>query len=54
MDVLDRFAAHLRARDRSERTVDSYIRDLRAFARWFEQTNGEEFSPERVTPLDVR
>ena len=54
MDAFDRFVAHLRARDRAERTVDSYIRDLRAFARWFEQTNGEEFSPERVTPLDVR
>lgn len=35
-------------------TVTNYLADLRAFARWFEQTNGDALSPDRVTPTDLR
>jgi len=31
-----------------------YISDLRCFVRWFEQTNGEAFTLQAVTPTDVR
>ncbi|MEP0805686.1 MAG: tyrosine-type recombinase/integrase [Chloroflexota bacterium] len=52
--TFDSFASHLRERDRAERTIQGYLDDLRAFVRWHEQTNGETFLPERLTPTDVR
>lgn len=48
------FAEHLRLRDFSPATIKGYLADLRAFARWYEQTNGEAPTPEAVTPTDVR
>ena len=53
-DVLDRFHAHLEAADRSPRTVKLRLRDLAAFAAWFEQSTGKPFEPLAVTPPDVR
>lgn len=53
-ELLEKFVGHLRAQDRSERTTRGYLEDVRGFASWFEQTNGEDFSPTSVTPLDVR
>ena len=50
----EQFAADLRARDRSERTIAGYLQDLRLFARWFRATNREDLTPKAVTPLDVR
>ncbi|MEW6287052.1 MAG: tyrosine-type recombinase/integrase [Chloroflexota bacterium] len=48
------FEAFLREQDRSPVTVRGYLADLRAFARWFEQTNGKALRVEDVTPADVR
>ena len=48
------FEAHLTQQDRSPATVSSYLSDLRQFARWFEQSNGDALTPERVTVLDIR
>ena len=31
-----------------------YLTDLPIFARWFEQTNGEELSLLSLTPTDIR
>ena len=54
MICFDDFITHLREQDRGEHTIGGYRRDLADFVAWFEITNGEEFTPERVTPLDVR
>lgn len=51
---MDDFEAYLREKDRSESTISGYLRDLRLFARWFQETNREDLTPEAVTPLDVR
>lgn len=48
------FETFLREQDRSPVTVRGYLADLRAFARWFEQTNGKALRVEDVTPADVR
>jgi integrase/recombinase XerC len=48
------FRFQLISSGRSERTVAGYLTDLRSFARWFEQTNGYDLSPENLTPTDVR
>jgi len=48
------FLRSLREQDRSEETVEAYKADLGIFAGWFEDANGEEMEPERVTALDVR
>jgi integrase/recombinase XerC len=53
-ELLTRFQAHLRQLDRAALTIAGYVADVRLFARWFEQTNGEAFTPQAVTPSDVR
>jgi integrase/recombinase XerC len=54
MFPFDKFSSHLQQQDRSETTIRGYLNDLQAFSRWFEQTNGEAFSPSSLTPTDVR
>ena len=54
LPCLARFAEHLRHRECSPLTVKNYLADLRGFARWFEQTNGDVLTPDRVTPTDLR
>jgi len=49
-----RFAQYLRASDKSENTVEAYLRDLRLFGEWFRNSNGEEMTPEAITPIDVK
>lgn len=49
-----RFAQHLRASDKSENTVEAYLRDLRLFSEWFESSNGEDMVPQTITPIDVK
>ena len=50
---LTQFSETLRAEARSENTIQSYLSDLKHFAEWFEGTNGEEFKPGAITPIDV-
>ena len=54
MDIWKDFKNYLREADKSPLTVKGYVTDLTLFSRWFEQTNGEEFSPQTVTPTDIR
>jgi integrase/recombinase XerC len=53
-ETLQQFRAWLQRRDRSPRTVRAYLSDVRHFARWFEQSNGQPPTPETITPTDVR
>lgn len=53
-DLFNRFESYLADHDRAALTIAGYLSDLRLFARWFEQTNGEAFTPQAVTPTDVR
>jgi integrase/recombinase XerD len=53
-ELLVRFAQYLRASDRSENTVEPYLRDLCLFREWFESSNGEQMKPEGITPIDVK
>lgn len=53
MDELSVFERWLREQDRSEVTVRGYLADVRRFAAWYRQTNGEEMRVEAVTPTDV-
>lgn len=48
------FEGWLRGGQRSERTIQSYRQDCAAFAAFFEQANGQPFSPELITSLDLR
>lgn len=48
------FESWLADNDRSQKTIAGYLADLERFATWFEQTNGEGLTPERLTPTDVR
>lgn len=51
--LVAQYGEHLRAQGRAPRTIQGYVGDLRLFARWLEQSTGEPFSPEQVTPLDI-
>ena len=53
-DLFEQFEAYLADHDRAPLTIAGYLSDLRLFARWFEQTNGEAFTPQAVTPSDMR
>lgn len=48
------FRQYLVGLELSERTIKGYLTDLNIFARWFEQTNQEELSPQSLTPTDIR
>ncbi len=52
--VLNSFEQYLTGQDVSPLTTQGYLADLRHFARWFEQTNGEELTVQRITPTDVK
>ena len=39
---------------KSPSTTRAYRADLRVFARWFQQSNGEAFAAAAVTPTDIR
>ena len=54
MDILDEFKTVLIEQDCAELTVRGYAADLRLFRVWFEQTNGEAFCMEIITPTDLR
>ena len=52
--LVDRFLRDLQRQETSPNTRRSYQLDLLHFASWFARTLGEGFSPEAVTPTDVR
>src|SRR3954464_2641138 len=52
--LVARFMADLERQETSPKTRDAYRLDLLHFAAWFARTVGESFSPEAVTPTDVR
>src|SRR5215210_2637409 len=52
--LVGRFLADLERQETSPQTRRAYQLDLLHFASWFARTVGESFSPEAVTPTDVR
>src|SRR3954470_24669314 len=52
--VVGRFLQDLERQESSPQTRRAYQLDLLHFANWFAQSVGETFSPEAVTPTDVR
>jgi integrase/recombinase XerC len=52
--VFQAFTQSLEREGRRPLTVTSYLSDLEGFANWFVQTNGEAFTPQGITALDVR
>jgi len=52
--LVGRFLTDLERQETSPRTRVAYRLDVLHFADWFAQTLGETFSPEAVTPTDVR
>lgn len=51
---IDKFTSYLQHKDRSPKTIQGYISDLQAFARWFHESNGEKLTEKNFTPTDVR
>ena len=51
---LSAFEKALENDGKSPRTVTGYLRDVRLFATWFEQTNGETLTPQTLTTIDAR
>ena len=52
--LIAEFLEALQAGDRATSTAIAYRNDLTLFARWFEQTTGDQFTLESVTPTDIR
>ena len=53
-DYLKRFKKALTREWKSPLTIKNYLGDLRHFASWFAQTNGEQLTPQGITIFDVR
>lgn len=53
-DYITPFTQWLSNTDHAPLTVKNYGSDLRLFAAWFMQTNGQPLTPEALTPTDVR
>lgn len=51
---MDEFAAWLHEQERSRNTIAAYLQDLRHFAKFFEQVNGQPFTPDQLTAVDVK
>lgn len=57
---LEAFALHLRRtptnkrRERSQLTLEAYLRDVRLFAEYFMQVNGQEFSADQLNTTDLK
>ena len=52
--LLDQFQEHMNSLDLSPLTIRGYLADLKHFSRWFEQTNGEAVTIQRITPTDIK
>lgn len=52
-DILQDYRDYLYELDKSEKTVQAYMTDLRSFSHWFESETGETLVPENITPLDI-
>lgn len=52
--LLVNFQKHMDELDLSPLTIKGYLSDLHHFTRWFEQTNGEVLTVQRITPTDVK
>lgn len=54
MDTSEQFDAELTRQGRATRTRQGYLRDLKDFAAWVEQTYGEPLDPAALTCEDIR
>lgn len=52
--ILDQFKEYLQIRDKADRTIVSYIADLKGFAVWLKGTKSRVFNPGHITSLDTR
>lgn len=52
--MFESYKETLLKKDKSPYTVMNYLSDLEQFKRWFVEATGEEFSPEKVTEVDVK
>jgi len=53
-DHFAEFELALAREGKSPQTISSYLNDLKHFAAWFAQSNGEAFAPIGITLLDLR
>jgi site-specific recombinase XerD len=53
-DWVEQFRCYLTQVSASPLTVRGYLTDLTLFATWFKESRGEKFSPQAITPLDLR
>lgn len=52
--MIELYQKYLSSKGKSLHTVKNYISDLRQFAKWFEESMEEKFSPDKITEIDVR
>lgn len=52
--MLELYHKYLLKKGKSPHTVKNYIADLSQFQRWFEESTGERFAPDKITEVDVR
>ena len=53
MDIYTEYKNWLIGDGKSDHTVNGYVRDIKLFAKWYEETNGNEMQFGRITQIDV-
>lgn len=51
---IKKFAHYLQQAERSPFTIKNYVADLGAFSDWFNVTNDDTLTPDKITPTDLR
>jgi site-specific recombinase XerD len=53
MDIYAEYERWLIGDGKSEHTINGYVRDLKLFAKWYEETTGQEMQIGRINQIDV-
>jgi len=50
---IEQFEIWLRNEGKNEKTITAYLHTVKLLAGWYEGSNGKEFNPEEITPLEL-
>ena len=51
--IVSNYQHYLEQAGKSANTIKAYVHDVTSFAKWFEQTSGEEFAASLIDPREI-
>lgn len=53
-NIIENFKNALRSEDKSEKTIENYIKDIELFFKWIEETTGEDLKIEYINDFEIQ